>query len=365
MIEADAAEPDGGFGFAAGVRDDHDGLLAMKNRAGPGGVLPAEADVDAAGEMRGGKFLRIACIEDLRASRLQLQDAFERKRLEFAFESFLESGALLAVEDSVIREIRRSFGLIGGDQADELLLGHGLQGVVDAALFADGGDGFFADGFSAERACAVCRIDKAGVREGQQLRVERVEEQSAEIGGGPAESHPKIGAADITDKKGVAGENGEWVGSAAVEIENEKGNGFRRVARSFESLQANAAEFDSAAVAQRSKAVFGLGFGAEIDGGADAVAQFEMTGDEIGMEMREDDMLDLQMMLGGESNVLIDVALGIDNSGDGGLRIADEVGSVREARKIKLFENHAAPLCRTLYQRADAASSGAALTSEA
>ena len=33
-----------------------------------------------------------------------------------------------------------------------------------AALFAQGGDGFFADGFAAERASAVSRIDEAGIR---------------------------------------------------------------------------------------------------------------------------------------------------------------------------------------------------------
>ena len=55
VVEADAPEARGGFGLPAGIGDDDDGMLALEDGAGPGGVLPAQADVDAAGEMGGGE----------------------------------------------------------------------------------------------------------------------------------------------------------------------------------------------------------------------------------------------------------------------------------------------------------------------
>ena len=67
VIEADAAEPHRRLVLASRVGDDHDRLLAAQHRAGPRGVLPAEADVDAAGQVRGGELRRIARVEDLRA----------------------------------------------------------------------------------------------------------------------------------------------------------------------------------------------------------------------------------------------------------------------------------------------------------
>lgn len=70
--------------------------------------------------------------------------------MQAAIESFVERGALFAVQNGVVNEIGRGIGLIGGDELDEGLLGHGLKSVVEAALFADGRDGFLADGFAAK-----------------------------------------------------------------------------------------------------------------------------------------------------------------------------------------------------------------------
>src|SRR5579859_4618345 len=51
VIESNTAKAHRGFLLAAGIRDEHDWFVAAKQRARPGGVLPTEADVDAAGEM--------------------------------------------------------------------------------------------------------------------------------------------------------------------------------------------------------------------------------------------------------------------------------------------------------------------------
>src|SRR5580765_7353068 len=66
-----------------------------------------------------------------------------------------------------------------------------------------------------------------------------------------------------------------------------------------------------------------------------------MPRDEVGMEVREDDMGDAQAMLLGERQVLLNVALRIDHRGDAGGLVADQIRRVREAIQIKLVEDHA------------------------
>ena len=68
-----------------------------------------------------------------------------------------------------------------------------------------------------------------------------------------------------------------------------------------------------------------------------------MAGDEIGVEMCEEDVLDREAVFGGEGDVLVDVALRIDDGGGGGLFVADQVRRVGQTRQIKLFEDHRLP----------------------
>ena len=70
------------------------------------------------------------------------------------------------------------------------------------------------------------------------------------------------------------------------------------------------------AVGERRERVLGLRRRAEIDRGADAIAQLEMAGDEVGVEVRQEDVRDAQAVLVGEREVLVDVALRIDDRGD-------------------------------------------------
>jgi hypothetical protein len=56
--------------------------------------------------------------------------------------------------------------------------------------------------------------------------------------------------------------------------------------------------------------------------------------------MGEEDVLDLEFVLTGEGDVLIDVALRIDNGGMAGLFVTDEVRGVGEAAEIELLEDH-------------------------
>jgi hypothetical protein len=84
VIESDTAQPQGSFLFAPRLSNDHDGLGAIEHCARPGGVLPAESDVDAAGQ-------------DL-------------------FQILVQRGALASIENRIVGEVRRRVGLVGRDE---------------------------------------------------------------------------------------------------------------------------------------------------------------------------------------------------------------------------------------------------------
>jgi len=68
-----------------------------------------------------------------------------------------------------------------------------------------------------------------------------------------------------------------------------------------------------------------------------------MASDKIGMQVRQDYMLDRKGMLGSESNVLVDVSLGINDDGRARFFVSYQVGSVRQTSQIELLEDHVTP----------------------
>jgi len=90
----------------------------------------------------------------------------------------------------------------------------------------------------------------------------------------------------------------------------------------------------------RSKRVSRLRRGAKIDACAHAIAQLEVPGNEIGMQMRQEYVLDLETVLSRESDVLFGVALRVDDGRCTRLLVSNNVGSMRQTRQIELFEDH-------------------------
>src|ERR1700761_2298686 len=65
-----------------------------------------------------------------------------------------------------------------------------------------------------------------------------------------------------------------------------------------------------------------------------------MAGDEVGVQMGEKDVFDLEIIFGGEGDVLVDGGLWVDDGGGGGFFVTDEVGGVGEAAEVELLEDH-------------------------
>lgn len=129
------------------------------------------------------------------------------------------------------------------------------------------------------------------------------------------------------------------LGFAAFQIVNQDGNGFRGMAGGFEGLQTEATEFEEGAIGKGSETIFCLSSGAKVNSGANAVAEFEVASYEIGVEMRQDDVLDLEAVFGSEVEIALDVALGIDDNCDAGGFVANQIGGVGETVQVELIKN--------------------------
>jgi len=71
-----------------------------------------------------------------------------------------------------------------------------------------------------------------------------------------------------------------------------------------------------------------------------------MAGDEVGVEVSEEDVANPEVELLGVGQVVLDVALGVDDDGGRGGFVADQIRSVSKAAQVKLLEGHRAN-CRT------------------
>jgi hypothetical protein len=113
------------------------------------------------------------------------------------------------------------------------------------------------------------------------------------------------------------------------------------VAGGLERHEPHPSELHVVAVGERCERIFGLCPSTQIDPGADPVAKLEVSGKEIGMEMRQENVPDAAANRLGVGHVLVDVALRVDDRGDACILIGDEVRRVGEAAELVLLQDHA------------------------
>jgi len=65
-----------------------------------------------------------------------------------------------------------------------------------------------------------------------------------------------------------------------------------------------------------------------------------MPCDKIGVKVRKKYVFDFEAVLGRISDVLVRVALRVNDGGRACCFVPDQVGSMRQARQIELFKNH-------------------------
>ena len=79
--------------------------------------------------------------------------------------------------------------------------------------------------------------------------------------------------------------------------------------------------------------------GAEVDPRAGPIAELEMAGDEVRVEVGEEDVLDPDAVPLRGVEVHPDVALRVDHGRDAAPLVCDEVRSVRQAAEVVLLED--------------------------
>jgi len=187
---------------------------------------------------------------------------------------------------------------------------------------------------------APCRIDEHVVAERHELRAQRFVQEARQRGRGDPLRRHQVGPADVPEEQRVARQNGFRALRVRREIEDEDRDPLGRVTRRLERAQHDGSQTDLVAVVQRLERVPGLGPRAEVDGGARAPRELEVSRHEIGVEMRQDHVPDRQAATLGVLDVHVHVAPRIDDGRVSGRLVADQVGSVRETGQIVLFEDH-------------------------
>ena len=242
-VEADASEPERRLLLASRLRDDHDRRLLVEERPGPGRIAAAEADVDAAA--RGGRPRTRPGRARRAPGRRSLWSAstlLERERLQLPLERLVERRPLLCVENRVVGEVRGCLGLVRRDDADELLLAHRLQRVVVEPLDADRGDGVRAEMLAAQRAGAVGGVDERLVGQREELLVQRVVQQPAELLRAPAERRAEVGSPDVADEQRVARQHGVRRRRVALRVVDEDRDRLRGMPRCLPHLETHPPE---------------------------------------------------------------------------------------------------------------------------
>jgi hypothetical protein len=112
------------------------------------------------------------------------------------------------------------------------------------------------------------------------------------------------------------------------------------VPRGLQHLQPDPAHLDGVAVGHRRERELGAGAGAEVDDGALAVAQLEMAGHEVRVEVGQEHARDPAAQPVRVRDVLLDVALRVDHRRLAAVGIGDQIARVRQAAQVVLLEDH-------------------------
>src|SRR5687768_16063240 len=107
--------------------------------------------------------------------------------------------------------------------------------------------------------------------------------------------------------------------------------------RRLQDLQPHLSELQDIALSKSSKVKIGLSLGAQTNRGADAVSELDVAREEISVKMGEENVVNVKVVLDGVVEVLIDIALRVDDNGSSGRLIGNEVRCMCKTAKIILF----------------------------
>ena len=170
--------------------------------------------------------------------------------------------------------------------------------------------------------------------------MQRVVQHARELLGAPAERAAQIGTAHVADEQRVTGEDRVRLVAPLVSVIDQDRDRLRRVPGRLEHGHPHRAELHRVTVGHRRERILGLGPRAEVDDGAGALAQLEVAGDEVRVEVGQEHVADPATHLIRVGQVLRDVTLGVDDGRQAARLVRDQVRGVGEAAEVVLLENH-------------------------
>ncbi len=306
---------------------DEIGVQTQDSRC-PGGVLARERDMDRSRNVSDSELHGRTRIDHNGALRLKSQNLGSSKRLQRR--QLIQTRRALPVQFHITREILGPGRKGVGQQVNEFIASPGLQCIVGASLFGDGGGAFRTHLAPAKRTGSVRGKDLGGLWKRKQFFVKALEQEGCQLL--RRVICREVGPAHIADEKSVARKDGAGL-FGPLNIGHQDADAFHGVAGSLKKLEAAAAELNGVAVFDS-----GVGEGraspvSKIDAGAGALSQLAMAGDKVRMQMCFDDVLDGDTDAGCRLDVYIDVALGIDDRGHA--PGTDQVGRVSKATEVE------------------------------
>jgi hypothetical protein len=188
----------------------------------------------------------------------------------------------------------------------------------------------------------VRRIHFDTVRQPEQLAVETVVEHPGHLRRCVALRAGQVRTPDIADEQRIPGQ--DFLGFLGHRVINHHyGNTLWGVSRRFEHAQRDVAEVELITIVHGAVREGGAGTVAEHNVRPGACREFPMAAHKIGVQMRFNNVCDLETLGRGFLEILLDIALGIHHS-----RFTvspNQVGRVCQTSQIKLLKIHAASPC--------------------
>ena len=185
----------------------------------------------------------------------------------------------------------------------------------------------------------MCRIDERVVRQPRELVVQRVVEEARELLGAPPQCAAQVGTAHVADEQRVAGQDRVRRVRRVRRVVDQDRDRLGRVPRRLEHGQAHRTERHRVTVGHRRERILGRGPGPQVDRRGGALAQLQVPGHEVGMEMRQEHVGDPAPKRGGVVQVLLDVALGIDHGRQAARLVCNQIRGVGQTAEVVLLEN--------------------------